>query len=255
MEYNFHTHTSRCGHAYGTMREYIEAAIKGGVKRMGFSDHAPMPSMPETSWRISPSDTEDYVAEARALREEFKERITLYVGFEMEYYPTHFAEMRDFAIAKGAEYLILGQHFTFNEDARAVHSYRGSEEYEQLRSYSDALVAGMESGVFTYVAHPDVFHFRGDASLYQKEMERVCITSKQTGIPLEINLLGIRDGRHYPMDSFWQIAGRVGSPVCFGFDAHDPAAAADLASIPVAEALVNRYGLRYIEPSLRLLQK
>ena len=40
---NYHTHTWRCMHASGTEREYVEKAIEGGLKILGFSDHTPMP--------------------------------------------------------------------------------------------------------------------------------------------------------------------------------------------------------------------
>ena len=36
---NLHTHTTRCRHAFGTEREYIEAAITQGIRVLGFSDH------------------------------------------------------------------------------------------------------------------------------------------------------------------------------------------------------------------------
>ena len=35
---NYHTHTWRCRHADGTEREYVERAIEGGLKILGFSD-------------------------------------------------------------------------------------------------------------------------------------------------------------------------------------------------------------------------
>lgn len=38
---NYHTHTFRCRHALGEDREYIEHAIDGGLKVLGFSDHCP----------------------------------------------------------------------------------------------------------------------------------------------------------------------------------------------------------------------
>ena len=38
---NFHTHTTRCNHASGEDRQYVEEAIKGGLKVLGFSDHSP----------------------------------------------------------------------------------------------------------------------------------------------------------------------------------------------------------------------
>ena len=40
---NYHTHTTRCGHAVGEDREYVETAIRRGLKVLGFSDHVPMP--------------------------------------------------------------------------------------------------------------------------------------------------------------------------------------------------------------------
>lgn len=33
---NYHTHTWRCRHADGTEREYVERAIEGGLKILGF---------------------------------------------------------------------------------------------------------------------------------------------------------------------------------------------------------------------------
>ena len=41
MHTNYHTHTYRCHHAFGTEREYIEKAIEAGFTVLGFSDHTP----------------------------------------------------------------------------------------------------------------------------------------------------------------------------------------------------------------------
>ena len=38
---NYHTHTTRCKHASGEDREYVEKAIESGLKILGFSDHCP----------------------------------------------------------------------------------------------------------------------------------------------------------------------------------------------------------------------
>ena len=37
---NFHTHTSRCKHAYGKDEEYVISAIENQYKILGFSDHS-----------------------------------------------------------------------------------------------------------------------------------------------------------------------------------------------------------------------
>lgn len=36
---NFHTHTSRCHHAYGEDEEMVRAAIQNGFEVLGISDH------------------------------------------------------------------------------------------------------------------------------------------------------------------------------------------------------------------------
>ena len=38
---NYHTHTARCLHAAGAEREYVERALQGGCRVLGFSDHTP----------------------------------------------------------------------------------------------------------------------------------------------------------------------------------------------------------------------
>ena len=60
---NYHTHTTRCKHAWGTEREYIEHAIQAGFEVLGFSDHAPY--LWETDYvsriRMDKSELENYV--------------------------------------------------------------------------------------------------------------------------------------------------------------------------------------------------
>lgn len=254
MNYNFHAHTTRCGHATGGMREYVETAIAHGILRMGFSEHAPFLLRPETSWRCPPDRARDYIEEALALKEKFKDRIELHVGFEMEYYPTHFTEMLDFVRSLGAEYLILGQHYTDVDES--FWSFGKNEDEEHLSLYADHITVGMRSGFFTYVAHPDLFHYLGDAKIYRREMRKICRAAKETGVPLEINFLGLRENRIYPRASFWEIAGEESSPVVFGFDSHAVPAAADLASLPQALEMVKRYSLSLVDPPvLRPLEK
>ena len=58
---NFHTHTRRCGHADGEDREYVEAAIRAGIRILGFSDHSPMifPSGHRSGFRVPCEEAEN----------------------------------------------------------------------------------------------------------------------------------------------------------------------------------------------------
>ena len=118
----------------------------------------------------------------------------------------------------------------------------------------DNVIAALKTGVFTYVAHPDCLNFTGDKEVYKKEMRRLIEAAKETGTPLEINFLGIREHRHYPNEDFWRMVGEIGAPVTFGMDAHRAMDAGDERSALVAEKMVEKYGLHYIgKPTLKPL--
>jgi len=256
MNYNYHAHTTRCGHATGTPREYIEYAIANGVKYMGFSDHCPYicPNGKEASYRVPMAQAKDYIAELAALREEYKDRIDLKIGFEMEYYPQEFEKMLQTAIDLGAEYLIMGEHFTRPESPGGVHTMQETTSEEALWEYANCLAEGMKTGAFTYVAHPDLINYVGDRENLRKAYRVICEAAVETGVPMEINFLGIRDGRNYPNMLFWEVAGETQAPVTFGFDAHSTEHAYDGASLVKAQEMVKTYGLNYVGmPRLRLL--
>lgn len=257
MNYNYHAHTFRCNHATGTPEEYILRAIKNGVKYMGFSDHFPYICRDgyEARYRVPMAQKEEYFSELYSLREKYADKIELLIGFEFEYYPDLFDIMLENAVSYGAEYLVLGQHFIGEEHPNGVYSLNPNDNSEHLRIYVDNVVAGIKSGVFSFVAHPDLFNYTGDRAIYDGEMRRICQASLENNVPLEINFLGIRGGRSYPNEAFWSLAGEIGSPVTFGFDSHDTLSAFDAGSLGFAENIVKKYDLNYIgRPAVVLLK-
>ena len=114
----------------------------------------------------------------------------------------------------------------------------------------------MKKGVFTYVAHPDVFNFTGDEKVYIEEMSKICECVKELDIPLEVNFWGIKNGRFYPNDLFFKLAGELKAPVTFGFDAHETHSAYDDVSLCVAKEMVEKFNLNYIgRPCVLPLEK
>lgn len=258
VNYNYHTHTAFCGHATGEIAEYIQKAIASGIIHMGFSDHAPYTFADDKAAgkRMTSTEAREYVASIRRLGELYKNKIDIKIGFEMEYYPDKFHDMLSFVKSIGAEYLILGQHYMRGIFTGGYHVINGKATDEDLINYVRDIITAMESGVFTYVAHPDMINYLGDKSLYEKEMRKLCIASKRTNTPLEINCQGIREGRIYPAERFWKIAGEVGCPVTIGLDAHSADAAGDRESEEKAQKLINKYNLNYIgKPNLIFMEE
>ena len=71
---NFHTHTTRCNHAAGEDRQYVEEAIKGGLKVLGFSDHSPYFFSGDyySTFRMKREQVLGYVDSILALKKEYK---------------------------------------------------------------------------------------------------------------------------------------------------------------------------------------
>ena len=225
---NYHTHTRRCNHASGSEREYIENAIAAGIKVLGFSDHAPQfyKGGFVSGIRMRTSEAPEYVECIKKLAQEYKNEIEIYVGFEAEYFPDIFNKLLDFCRDYGVDYMIMGQHFLDSEDG-GVYVGVPHGDPGLLRRYTAQVTEGLQTGAFKYLAHPDFFCFTGDDEIYAEEAEKLCRELKKMNIPLEINMLGLAGGRHYPSERFFKIAKTVGNDVIVGCDAHTPSALSD----------------------------
>ena len=222
MKTNYHTHTPRCGHAEGSERAYVEAALAQGFSALGFADHVPMPYKDFSSpIRMQPHETAGYVDTLRGLREEFSGRIDLHIGFEAEYFPALFDDLLRLLEPYDYEYLILGQHF-LDTEINSPYLALPVDSIERLDAYVEQCMAALNTGVFSCFAHPDIFHYTGSQSVFRDRMRRLCREAKACGIPLEFNLLGYGTGRSYPSPVFWEEAAAVGNAVILGWDAHSP---------------------------------
>ena len=241
---NYHTHTTRCNHAVGTEREYVENAIAMGLQILGFSDHTPyiFPGSYYSHFRMKLNQLDDYVESVLALRKEYAGQIEIPLGLELEYYPKLLPQLlpvlRDYPL----DYLLLGQHFIGNEIDEHYSGW-ATDDGHILERYVDQSIEAMHTGLFTYFAHPDLIHFVCEDKIYRQQMRRLCQAAKSCGMPLEINLLGMMEGRNYPDERFWEQAAVEGCQVILGRDAHAPKHILDLKTEERCMDLVRKYHL------------
>lgn len=245
---NYHTHTWRCGHAYGTEKEYVENAIAGGLKILGFSDHTPMPYADGyvSNVKMRMDQLEDYVDTVLNLKKEYARDIEIHLGLEVEYYPRYFEELLRITGQYPIEYFLLAQHCLGNE-TDDFFCGRPTDDAGRLAGYRRQSEEALKTGCFVYFAHPDILNFTGDAAVYEEQMRKLCLFVKERDIPLEINFLGIRDKRHYPNPKFWEIAGEVGCKAIFGADAHRPGEVWNPEAVSAAEEMVKKYRLQLVD--------
>ena len=230
---NYHSHTYRCGHAWGTDEEFIEAAIDAGFTTLGISEHSPWPFTDgyhdiDTRQRITVEALDAYLADMQALKEKYKDRIDIKVGLECEYFPRYFDWLR--SVKDKLDYLLLGVHCS-EHDEHLTHYYARHNTPEQMAEYLRCVLAGMESGLFAYLAHPELCF--ADYPVYddmcKEVVHSICTRAKQLDMPLEYNLYGIdkqfrnrQKGLGYPCRLFWEEAAKYGCRAIIGVDAHRP---------------------------------
>lgn len=110
---NYHTHTSRCKHAQGTDRDYVQQAVDSGYQVLGFTDHVAWPFSDGfvSPVRMDAGQMPEYAASILKLKEEYAGRLSIHLGAECEYFPDYFPWLQEQREALGLEYLILGVHY------------------------------------------------------------------------------------------------------------------------------------------------
>lgn len=231
QNFNYHTHTYRCGHADSSIsdEEYVKMFIDKGFKKICFTDHCPYKEMVDfrKNMRMDYSMKEDYYSSIKKLKEKYKDKIEIEVGFEIEYVPKLLEYYKE--LKKETDKLILGQHFVFDEVGNEKVVGWGISDEKDLITYANYIKEAIEAGIPDIIVHPDLFMLEKS---FFKEAEAnathiICKSAQEYGVPLEINLTraamclnGQTSKVAYPCKEFWQIASSYNIKVLYGVDAH-----------------------------------
>lgn len=235
---NYHTHTVRCQHAAPDSEEaYVRQAIDCGYEVLGFADHAAWPYKSDfvADMRMHIDELDGYVAAVHGLRKRYAGKISIHCGMECEAFPEFYPWLREVKAEKGIDYCILGNHYDTSDENNSGTYFGRCRDAHTAYRYMETTIAGMESGLFAYVAHPDLFlnsyPYFDDAA--RRVCRELCATAKRLGMPLEYNLLGHRrnpESRRqgfvgYTSPEFWEVVAEEGGVrAIIGVDAHSAAA-------------------------------
>jgi histidinol-phosphatase (PHP family) len=261
----FHTHTYRCKHAQGDIPDLARQAEQVGYTVLGISDHAPLPKDQNIEIRMSLNEVDDYI-QAFHTAQEAHPGLKMFLGMESEHFKDYEGFYKEELFGKwGMDYLILAQHL-FHCEGSLVYFWREKPGADKkvLKAYAEAVVAGIESKVFSLLAHPDLFGvFYAPWDEESAACSHYIIEAAQAyKLPLEINGNGFRKGItdicgikrfQYPLDPFWEIASAYDVKVVVNSDAHHPS---ELKPSAEGLALAERYQLKFAELSdIRLREK
>ncbi|QOP46359.1 histidinol-phosphatase [Sulfurimonas paralvinellae] len=224
MIVDLHNHTPLCNHAEGEIEEYIEAAIQKGTKVFGFSDHAPMDFDPE--YRMKFEDMQAYEASVLAVKEKYKDKIEILLGYEVDYLPGHMDER---VLHADVDYLIGSVHF-IDEWGFDNPEFIGQYENEDIdviwQKYFDAIEAMAKTKLFDIVGHLDlikIFKFMPKKEITEIA-KKALLAIKESDMVLEINVAGYRKpvAEAYPSKELLEEAYKLGIDITLSSDAHKP---------------------------------
>ena len=257
FQHNFHTHTFRCNHAKGDVADYCQWALDHGMKTLGMSDHTALPDDRWIQARMPIEQLTDYVDAVQKAKLDYRS-LRVLLGMECEYIPAFHSFYEDVLFGEHEfEYLIAGAHFFVDNDGEWQGTYGGTRTYESLMQYSRYVCEMIDSGLFEFVAHPDLFgncYADWDSNTVACSRD-ILAAAAAKDVGLEINALGCRKIARkkpsnpypmYPWPPFWELATDYDVKVIVNTDAHRPEDLQGMTSR--AESIRVKYGLTAMQP-------
>lgn len=219
---NFHTHNYLCGHAEGTVCDYVKQAVEHGYKAIGISDHFSSHCDRDFVYVNFGNVDKSYLPQFDEAKARFGDKIKIYKGAEVAYYEgddDYYTRLRG-----KLDYLVLGQHGYILNGVRKNSFFDGLDE-KNIIAYCKQCVKALKTGLFAVFAHPDVIFYCNpevskDAARAFDDMIRVAV---EQGVIVELNANGIRNaGFAYPTDLLADSCLKYNAKVVISSDCHQP---------------------------------
>lgn len=257
MLIDYHTHHARCGHAVGSLEQYVQRGIEIGLTQIGLSDHMPLlhvdPATYYPEMAMPMEELPRYVEEAFALKEKYRGQIDVRVGLEGDYIEGWEEQISSIIREYPWDYVIGSVHFLGEwdiSDFRQVHNWEGQDVFAVYERYYDAVAKTARTGLYDIMGHLDVikrFGNRPDPVREEEaiELERQALSAvKAAGVAMELNASGLSKpvAEMFPSRRILETAVQMGIPLTVGSDAHDPFKLSE--HLDKARALLYELGVR-----------
>lgn len=238
---NYHCHTEFCD-GQSSALDMANTAWSKDFGVLGFSSHAPLPF--STGWTMEEDRLSEYRAEILRIRELFRGRMEVLLGYEADWYPGKRVPgdafwqgvERDFLIGS-VHFLIApdGTEFTVDDKPEKLARVLGvnylSDSRKLVGDYYAALRALIRHGHFDILGHFDLIRknngeckvFSDGDSWYRSEVMATIEELAARPVVVEVNLGGMSRGRTFtPYPEIWMLKEmrQRNIPVTLCSDAH-----------------------------------
>jgi histidinol-phosphatase (PHP family) len=226
---DYHMHTALCGHAVGSLDEYVKHAISIGLKEMGFSCHAPMVHERLPGVTMDLRQLPLYHKLIDEVKARYAGQIDIKYALEADYIPGYEAQTKAIIDAFPYDYIIGSVHYVNDlavDDPSAIERWNTADINQVWRDYFKLLRQSAQTGFFNIIGHCDLpkkFKYFPTADMTD-EVKATAKVFKDCGVAVEINTSGLRKpvGEMYPAPKYLKIYAEASVPLTFGSDSHTP---------------------------------
>lgn len=205
--FDLHTHHYRCGHAVGTIEEYIQAAVE---------------DYPSPGLAMARSEFPHYIEEIVGLKKKYENKIEVLIGVESDFFPASIRQYEAVYRQYPIDYLIGSVHVSNGKHLSDSHAWADLDDEQLEREkavYFDLLQPAAASGVFQIIGHMDLIkrYYKTFMNTCRILIEQTLKVFAETNVSIEVNSSGLHRGEDYsPGYEVLEIASRYGVPVTFG---------------------------------------
>jgi len=235
---NFHTHNRYCD-GKGPIKDYLNEALRAGMKYIGFSSHAHIPF--PCQWCMKRDALPDYLQEIESLKPGFP-TLEIYKGLEIDFIPGIIGPA-DYS--SGLDYTIGSIHFVdsfeghhweidstaevFREGLAAIFENNIRKAITRYYELTREMLSKSPPDVLGHldkikINSQDVF-FEDSESWYRHEIEKTLKSIRQRNTVVEVNTRGLYrklSASTYPSPWILERIYELQIPITLSSDAHHP---------------------------------
>ena len=231
-----HVHTRLCHHARGEMEEYVEAAVKCGLRKLVFLEHLEVGiDYFESTW-LTEEDFNYYHAEGKRLQGKYRDRLEIGLGVEVGYNPLFREEIKRRLAQHSWDRIGISYHFLKTPSGHLNMVSRKQQNIDRLdklgvaevikQYYMDLqeAVAELPGQVLCHIDavlrhHPEATF----SPAHDKLVDDLLDAAARKKMAVEVNTSGYRTRNlPYPSPAILKKALQRGIPLVAGSDAHRP---------------------------------
>lgn len=231
LKADFHTHTTCCDGS-STPREMVEAAYRMGFMDFGVSGHADF-SFVEPGFGMSDAVLRQYTQELMELREEYRGRMNLYIGIELDCLGP--AQKAEYAIGSTHCLFKQGEYISVDDTEAglvdAVNRLWNGDWYGFSREYFELEATIADRMHCDWIGHFDLLtkfnegycYFDESCDAYLEPALAAMRKLNAYGLPFEINTGAIARGYRkepYPGRIFLRELRAMGGEIIINSDSH-----------------------------------